>query len=170
MHTKSEKNFLFETNLEWVEGKKGVLSARDADGMIFIETPPAFGGTGKPWSPEHLFLGSISTCFMTTFLAFADKYKFPIKGMKCPAIGQIRLVEGSYQFTQVDLYPEIFIEEIHREAAEKTLEKTTRHCLIARSIASQVYYHSQVRPGTELAGDEKWLSLPLEGVNQHIFM
>jgi organic hydroperoxide reductase OsmC/OhrA len=170
MHLKSDKHFLFETNLAWIKEKKGVLSARDADGMLYIETPPAFGGQGKPWTPEHLFLGAISTCFMSTFLAFADKMRFSILAMKAPAIGQVHLVNGHYQFTQVDLYPEVFIEEANREQATKALEKSYKHCLVTQSLGIPVYYHSQVKSGPADIQSEKWLSLPLEGKSQHIIL
>src|SRR4026209_2207837 len=64
MTGKTSKHFAFEVSLNWLADTKGILSARDANGTIHIGTPPAFGGEGKPWTPEHLFLASISSCFM----------------------------------------------------------------------------------------------------------
>lgn len=73
MKGKTDKQFLFEVKLNWQEKNRGILSAVDADGTIDVATPPEFGGEGNPWSPEHLFLSAVSSCFMTTYLAFAKK-------------------------------------------------------------------------------------------------
>ena len=145
MKNKSGNHFLFETELSWVKDKQGMLSAHDAEGVLYIETPPAFGGEGRPWTPEHLFLGSVSTCFMSTFLAFANKMRISIISLKCPAIGQVQLVEGYYQFTQIDLYPEICVDPLHESNAGLALEKTYKYCLITRSIAVPVFYHTDLK-------------------------
>lgn len=170
MSNKSDKHFLFETDLAWLHEKRTVLSARDVEGTIYVETPPAFGGKGKPWAPEHLFLGSISSCFTVTFLAFAEKMRFTIKGMKCNAIGQVELVDGHYQFTQVDLYPTLFLNENDLAIGSKALEKTHQHCLITRSLGIEVFYHSVLKTGVPDTEDEKWLSRPIEGNSANIIV
>ena len=73
MSGKSSKQYLFEVQLNWLTGTRGVLSAMDAEGTVRVGTPPEFGGSGKPWSPEHLFLSSVSSCFMSTYIVFAKK-------------------------------------------------------------------------------------------------
>jgi organic hydroperoxide reductase OsmC/OhrA len=145
MTGKTEKQFLFETQLNWIAGTRGILSARDADGVIDVATPPAFGGEGRPWTPEHLFLSSLSSCFMTTYLLFAKKMQFTVSHFDCNSIGQIKLVDGKYRFTQIDLYPKVYIEnETLRQQANVALEKTHHYCLVANSIAAEIFYHSEV--------------------------
>ena len=85
--------------------------------------PPKFGGDGKEWSREHLFLGSISSCYMTIYLVFAKKMDFEITHFECNAIGQIELVDGKYKFTHVNLYPKVYIaDESLREKAKSHSE------------------------------------------------
>lgn len=145
MAGKTEKQFFFEVQLNWLEATRGILSSRDADGALYVSTPPKFGGRGKPWTPEHLFLSAISSCFMTTYLAFAKKMKFGISHLECNAIGQIELVDGRYQFTHINLFPKIYIaEESVREKASLALEKTHKNCLISNSIAAKLFYHSEI--------------------------
>jgi organic hydroperoxide reductase OsmC/OhrA len=110
-----------------------------------VATPVQFGGEGKPWTPEHLFLSSISSCFMTTYLAFAHKLGFQISGLDCDSIGQVEIIEGKYKFTQIDLYPRIQInaEEL-RDKANSALEKTHKYCLITNSVNATVFYHSVI--------------------------
>ena len=145
MSGKTNKQFLFEVQLNWLTAKKGVLFAKDAEGTLHVATPPIFGGEGKPWTPEHLFLSSISSCFMTTYLAFAQKSGFEISDFDCNIIGQIEIVEGRYKFTNINLYPKVYIaNESLREKASVALEKTHKYCLITNSVNAGIFYHSEI--------------------------
>lgn len=142
------KQFFFEVQLNWLEAKEGVLSARDVAGTIHVATPPSFGGVGRVWSPEHLFLSSLSSCYMTTFLAFAQKLNLGVVAFDCNSIGDVDIVEGKYKFTRINMYPRIFIEdEVLREKAEQAEKKTQDYCLIAGSINATTVYHTQILAG-----------------------
>lgn len=151
MSGKTENQFFFEVDLHWLRKQRGVLSAKDAEGTIHVATPQVFGGEGKPWTPEHLFLSAISSCFMTTYLAFAKKLKFEISNFACEAVGQIRLVDGKYKFTRVDLFPKVFIANVElEEKARSAMEKTHKYCLISNSVDTTIFYHSEVLVGAVL--------------------
>ena len=70
---KGDKQFLFQIELNSLVNQKGVLSTHGVAEKIHVAIPALFGGEGKEWSPEHLFLSAISSCFMTTYQAFAKK-------------------------------------------------------------------------------------------------
>jgi peroxiredoxin-like protein len=142
---KLDKQILFEVQLNWITGSRGLLSAKDALGTLHVAAPPAFGGEGKPWTPEHLFLSAISSCFMTTYLAFCQKLGFEIANLSCEIVGQVEIVEGRYKFTTINLYPKIYIEdESLKPAASKAMEKTHKYCLITNSVNADVFYHSEI--------------------------
>ena len=139
------KQFYFDVQLNWLEKNKGILSANDVKGTIYVATPVQFGGEGQEWSPEHLLLSSVSSCFMTTFLVFAKKLGFTAAHIECEASGQIELVDGRFQFTQIDFFPKITVTEKELESkAGKALEKTQKYCLISNSLKCPVNYHSEV--------------------------
>jgi peroxiredoxin-like protein len=145
MAGKTDKQFSFEVQLDWLADTRGILSSKKADGTIQVATPPEFGGEGNPWTPEHLFLSAISSCFMTTYLAFAKKLGFEISHFDCNAIGQIEIVEGKYKFTNINLFPKVYIisEEL-RDKARIAMEKTHKYCLITNSVNADIFYHSEV--------------------------
>jgi len=151
MSVKTDKQILFEVNLNWLADTRGVLSAKDANGTICVATPPEFGGEGKPWTPEHFFLSSISSCFMTTYLAFTKKLHFDISNLECEIVGQLEIVDGKYKFTNIDLYPKVYIvDETIRGKAELALEKAHKYCLIANSVNANITYHDQVLISNEI--------------------
>ncbi|MBL0146240.1 MAG: OsmC family protein [Chitinophagaceae bacterium] len=145
MAGKTDRQFFFEVQLNWIEETKGALTAKEADGLIHVGTPAKFGGKGKPWTPELLFLSSISSCYMTTYIAFAKKAGFEISHFDCNTIGQIEIVEAKYKFTNINLYPKIYIaRESLREKATAVLEKTNKSCLIVNTINAAVFFHSEI--------------------------
>jgi peroxiredoxin-like protein len=159
MTGKTNKQFLFEVQLNWLTAKKGVLFAKDAEGTLHVATPPVFGGEGKPWTPEHFFLSAISSCFMTTYLAFAQKSGFEISHFDCNIIGQIEIVDGRYKFTTINLYPKVYIaDESLREKAAAVLEKTHKYCLITNSVNADIFYHSEVLIAPEIMATSTTLS------------
>jgi organic hydroperoxide reductase OsmC/OhrA len=145
MKNKTDKHFLFNVQLHLKQDGKGMLTAPDAEGTITVATPPEFGGEENVWSPEHLFLGSISSCFMTTYLAFSKKNKLAISSFECNAIGQIEIVNGKYKFTVVNVYPIIGIAKQELEpTASLLLDKSIKYCLVANSLNCEIFYHAKI--------------------------
>ena len=142
---KKDKQIFFQVQLNWLWKQRGILTAPDVKGSIHVATPPAFGGEAGEWSPEHLFLSSLSSCFMATYLVFSKKSGFEISRFECESIGQIELVEGSYRFTTINVYPKIHVkDESLRAMAEMALDKTQKHCLISNSMSADILYHCEV--------------------------
>ncbi len=147
MISKTEKHqYYFEVQLNRIVGRKGILSAPDVKQTIEVATPPEFsGGVPDCWSPEHLFLSSLSSCLMTTYFAIAEKKRLPVSDFTCNAIGHVHLVEGHLEFTVIDLFPKIYVEkETDIPVANEVLLKTYRHCIIANSIKAHLVHHGEV--------------------------
>ncbi len=145
MTGKADREFLFETQLNWVAGTMGVLSARTTEGIIQTATPPAFGGEGRFWSPEHLLLGAVCGDVMTTFLAISAREALEVSRFECNATGLIRETDGRYRYTQIELWPKVFVpsEEMHTRASQ-VMERTRKNCLVANSLNAEIYFHGLV--------------------------
>jgi organic hydroperoxide reductase OsmC/OhrA len=139
-----DRQIAFSAKLNWVEKKKGKLCADDVDSNLVVATPAAFGGEGHDWSPEHLFLGSIVSCYMSTLIVFADKLRFQFEKLECEATGIVEWVNGCYQFTILELHPCVWIDQKWEGRANIALEKTEKHCLISHSIKCRVEYFSKI--------------------------
>lgn len=139
------KSIPFDVQLNWLTDTKGILTSENTSGSIHVAAPPEFGGEGRPWSPEHLFLGAVASCFMTTYISFSKKFKFEVSSFDCNVTGKVQIVEGKYKFTQIDVYSKIYVaDEAARQKATLAIEKTQKYCLISNSINSDVNYHSEV--------------------------
>ena len=147
MIAKTDKHqYYFQVQLNWQEGRKGILTANDVKDVIRVATPPEFkGGVPDMWSPEHLLLSALSSSFMTAYLAIAENKKLTIAHFESSAIGQVALVEGHLEFITINLFPKIYVakqEDI--VTANEVLTKAYQHCIIANSIKAQLIHHGQV--------------------------
>lgn len=145
MIRKSDKQFLFETQVNWLSETKGIVTSNEVSGALQVSTPEVFGGKGKSWSPEHLFLASVGSCFMTTYLYHARKMNFEIAKFECNSIGHLESTEGPLRFTRIHLYPQITVSDEGLLApAAQALEKTQKSCIISASVNAALFYHPQI--------------------------
>lgn len=78
----------YNVNIEWLEARKGIMESSVLNSKIEVATPPEFsGGMAGIWSPEHLFVAAAASCFMTTFLAVAEKSRLEFISFSCKASG-----------------------------------------------------------------------------------
>ena len=144
MSLKNNKPIIFTTELSWSGDKIGIVGAPSLKSLS-VSTPPEFGGPEGEWSPEHLFLSSIISCFMSTYLSFVNKMKIENTGFECTATGQVEIVDGKYKFTYIHIYPKAFVgNEADVEKARVAMEKTKKYCLISNSVNAEIVQHPEV--------------------------
>ena len=144
MPLKNNKPIIFTTDLHWFNDRLGVVSSPSLKSLP-VSTPPEFGGPEGEWSPEHLFLSSITSCFMSTYLVFVNKMKIENTGFECTATGQVEIVDSKYKFTYIHIYPKAFVgNDADVEKAKVAMEKTKKYCLISNSVNAEIVQHPEV--------------------------
>lgn len=130
----------YDVNVTWEADRQGVLSSTVLPQTIDVATPPEFPkGMAGIWSPEHLLLGAVSSCLMTTFLAIAENSKLEFKAFQCAATGKLESIEGKYMISEIELKPMVTLKEgKDRDRAERIVQKAEAACLITNSIKSKV--------------------------------
>lgn len=139
----------YNVDLSWKEGRIGTLRSPELNEEIEVATPPDFeGGVEGIWSPEHLFLSSVSSCFMTTFVAIAEYSKLSFEDLQVKATAELGKVDGKFEVTQITLKPELLIsEEKFTDKARRIMEKAEQACLITRSIKTKIIFEPTVTVG-----------------------
>ncbi|MFM9984396.1 MAG: OsmC family protein [Flavobacteriales bacterium] len=138
---------IYKVDLNWIEARKGLLQIDDQTATVEVATPPPFnGGLEGYWSPEHLLTASVSSCFMTTFLAIAENSKLQFTSFSCSAKGILEQVEGKWLMTEIQLFPKVDLaDENDREKAVRVFTKSEAACLISNSIKMKVSLHHSTR-------------------------
>eukprot|EP01041_Mallomonas_annulata_P040599 gene40599-64532_t len=137
----------YEVDLVWTSDRKGTISSPVLNSSIEVATPPEFpNGIPGIWSPEHLLVAAVNSCYMTTFLAIAENFKLAFESLDCKAVGLLEQPEGKYLITTVLLKPVLVINDEHNaEKAMRVLEKTEKACLISNSIKANIKLDAVVK-------------------------
>ena len=136
----------YEVNLEWSAHRKGTLSSPVLNETVEVATPPEFEhGMPGIWSPEHLFVASISSCLMTTFLAISGFSKLDFLELKVGATGKLEKVDGKFMMSEIILKPKLTIPfGTNPDKAERILQKSEAACLISNSIKSEIMMETEI--------------------------
>ena len=143
---KKTGQFLFGSKLKWVENTEGLLTSPEITDPIKVATPKIFKGLGdNMWSPEHLLISAVSSCFMTNYLFYAKQKGLSISRFECEAIGQVEIENSNLKFTMINIYPKVEVEKKEwADLAKEVIELTKQNCLVAKALNVIIYYHPSI--------------------------
>lgn len=108
------------------------------------DAPEQFGGPGKLWSPETLFVATVADCFILTFKAVSKASKLEWEELSCHVEGILDREDKEMKFTELRIKPKLIISNGDRERAIKVLEKAEKTCLVTNSINSKITLEPEV--------------------------
>ena len=120
------------------------------EGLASLESAPPkeFDGPGDRWSPEHLFVASVTSCFLLTLRAVAWASKIAFSALDVDSEGVLDRVEGGLKFTEVILRARITVPTgSDHEKVKRVLEKAEKSCLVSRSLNCAVRLEAEVVEG-----------------------
>jgi organic hydroperoxide reductase OsmC/OhrA len=101
---------------------------------------PAFRGDAACWSPEELFVSSLSTCHMLWFLHLAADAGIAVTNYRDQPEGlMLENADGSGQFVRVVLHPLVETARPAEPGLLNRLHESAHHkCYLARSVNFEV--------------------------------
>jgi len=132
------KSYVYKNSIKWTTERKGVISC-ETKPDINVATPPEFKGHPNVWTPEDLFVASVNTCVMTTFLHYAERNKLDFVAYKSEAEGVLELIENQFMFSEIKIRPLITVrQDSDIDKAKELIVISENNCLISNSIKSWV--------------------------------
>lgn len=109
---------------------------------ISASSAPEFLGKAELPNPEELFIASIASCFMLTFLYWAANKSIVIDEYHSEVVGTLaKNTEGKMAITEVSIKPTIAFQENKLPDAnvlEELFQKAHDNCFITSSVKSKV--------------------------------
>jgi peroxiredoxin-like protein len=134
-----EHKYTYVVNGSSTTVRSGTLAAPQVQTAIAFSAPPEFNGQPGQWTPEHLFVASVASCFISTFSGMADNSKLEFRSLSLEVEGVIEKDEGGWRFARVVMRPRLKIAHAQdAERANRLLQKAEKACLVARSLACPV--------------------------------
>ena len=148
MPTIRRRSYTYRTRVCWKSERRANLTSEGLPDLE-VATPPEFQGHEGIWNPEALFVASVESCIMTTFLAFAKRANLDFVTYESSGEGLLELDEQkrSFVFTKVTVNPKVVVagknEDVAR--AEELFAMAEERCLVSNSIRSEVIVNPEVR-------------------------
>ncbi len=136
-------------SIRWLGEKRGLASAPGGLPDMEVASPPEFGGPGGRWTPEHLFVASATSCWLTTFLAIAELSKLEFVAVEVAGEGFLeRGDDRRFSITRIVLRPRVTVRrEEDRDRALRIVRKAEESCLVARSMRTAIALEPVVSVG-----------------------
>lgn len=114
--------------------------------------PPEFGGVEQWWSPEHLLVSAVASCFTATFVGAARGANLPVVAYQCHGEGVLDRGPKGPSFTQFRLAVDLTVRNAEDAArAKELLVVAKRRCFVANSVVAEVTLEPNVRVEAETA-------------------
>jgi peroxiredoxin-like protein len=134
----------YETEIEW-RGERDLKLGAGKLPPIEAGAPPEFKGREGNWSPEHLFVASLNSCYALTLLAIAEFSKIALISLSSTAKGKLEKVQGSYQVSEIVVRPRVVLATANDLARiPRILEKAKENCFVSNSIKSKIIIEPEV--------------------------
>ena len=137
---------LFKAKLNWNSIPKEVITntkrytkthqiAIDGKEILNVSAAKAFKGDPNLYNPEDLFLSSVVSCQMMSYLYVCSQNDITVVSYQDDAEGTLEVLEnGSGRFVEIRLNPNVIIKEKEKIAQALSLHtKANELCFIANS-------------------------------------
>ena len=108
--------------------------------------PREYDGPGDAWSPEHLLLASVSSCFLFTFRAVAKASQADFVDVDARTWGQVTRAGGVTRFSEIVVHATVTAAPgSNVESLQRAIDRTTAHCLVSSSLVTTVRVEAVIR-------------------------
>ncbi|CAN5764001.1 OsmC family protein [soil metagenome] len=148
-----EKTHRYKTSVEWTgntgAGTSGYRSYTRSHSIsvgdkapIEGSSDPAFLGDNKKYSPEDLFVASVSSCHMLWYLHLCSDAGIVVTSYLDEASGtMIETNNGGGRFTEITLLPKVTVAEPSMVAGAESLHSRANElCFIANSCNFPIHH------------------------------
>lgn len=96
--------------------------------------PPEFGGERTKWSPEHLLLSAVGSCFLATFEVFATREKLEILDWHDTVRGTLDRTPEGLALTAVSIEVELAVMPDDIDRANDVFTRAKHHCIVSNAL------------------------------------
>ena len=135
----------YTVNTQWLRERTGTVTPAQTSATILFDVPVEFGGEAGHWTPEHMLVAAVASCYVATFSAIAAMSRLEFLNLEVAVEGVLTKEADGLRFTHVIVRPVLTLPEGADEGrAQRLLEKAEGSCLIARSLSAVVSLESQI--------------------------
>ncbi len=119
-----------------IEKSRGKVLTGDIN-IADFDIPKEFGGSGSAASPEQLFMASVASCMITTFIYLAKKLNLHVEEVFAEVSGRLERAEkGGYKIGNINVNIGVKVGKGEEKDAENCLRALDTYCIIKNTLES----------------------------------
>lgn len=130
-------------------GELDALVESEGRPSLMISAPPEFDGLSGTWSPEHLLLSAVASCYFTTFRVIARAMHLEWSDFSIEIAGKLDLVERKPRFTAIDMSVRLRSPQGEVERMRRAIQKAKDGCIVAAALKVPVGLEVSLEPSIE---------------------
>lgn len=149
----------FQSTVEWTGAARGPtrdIKTYSRELEVRLAGKPSIAGSSAPQylgdasrtNPEELFLASLSSCQLLTYLALAARAKVEVVAYTDEGEATLAPENGKWRITKVTLRPRIRVAPgSDLETARRLVDEAHEGCFVARSVSCEVVNEPEIVEG-----------------------
>lgn len=137
MTTHPDKTHLFQAAVTWNGETGGNVTVKNFP-ELQIDTPTEWGGQGKSYCPDQLFVSSVAGCLLETFLFIKKKMRLNLIGLRVPLQMTLRQTRDGYHVKQIEGKIQATVEKEEKEKGETCAQLAEEYCHLIRLIKKAI--------------------------------
>jgi len=144
----------FEARLLWRKGGEGLSASTHGVEVagkpaLEVSAAPQYRGDPSRLNPEELFVASLASCQLLTYLALAARAGVSVVAYEDRASGTLAIADRKMRMTEIALRPRITVAPGTDETKARALVETAHDgCFIANSVSCAL----RIEPEIAVAG------------------
>ena len=131
------KNLEYNVKLEWDKKTGGQAYFKENPSLKF-DMPAEFGGGGKHYCSDEIFLAALSGCLLETYLYISKKMKITLKELNVTSTSRVQSTRDGYYIKELLFQFEISGLKKQEDKLKECLELAIHYCHLTRAINSNI--------------------------------
>jgi peroxiredoxin-like protein len=135
----------FKVAITWTGERQGDINL-DGRPALVLSSPEAFGGQAGCYTPQELFVSSITACYMTTSLSILRRMKQTIDALTINGAGVIeRDPEGGWRFSEIIVKLNIQVADTKTTTKiARVVKLAKKYCMISKAVSCPIHMELEV--------------------------
>ncbi|MEM2110058.1 MAG: OsmC family protein [Candidatus Odinarchaeota archaeon] len=131
------ENLEYNVKLEWDKKTGGQAYFKENPPLKF-DMSKEFGGEGKHYCSDEIFLAAISGCLLETYLYISKKMRLKLTQLNVAATSKVQSTRDGYYIKELLFQFEITGLKSQEDKLKECLELAIHYCHLTRAITPQI--------------------------------
>jgi organic hydroperoxide reductase OsmC/OhrA len=139
-----EEPKLYDVTVVWDHNEGGEVQL-EGKSSIKVVKPKGEESSPDLYTPEHLFVASVTVCFMNSFIYFTRRMHIDFKSFECVGSGTLEQIGKSFEITKIEIRSRLTIDsEELRSKFERALYLGAKYCFVGNSMKSSIAHENDI--------------------------